>query len=278
MNRAGAPDPLYVKARRVLLDALEALGPQRASVVLVGAQAIYLHVGDADLGVAPYTTDGDVILDPTRLQERPLLADAMRGGGFLLGEQPGRWSKDGVPVDLMVPEALAGSGRRGARLGVHGDRVARRARGLEGALVDVCERTLTALDPEDARRLPVRVAGAAALLVSKLVKVSERVGDRARDKDALDIFRLLRGTSVAELQRGLNLLQRDARAQETTDEAQRQLRELFARAAAPGNDMLARALGAIEDEATLRVSCAALSEDLLAALSRAAGEDGRRTP
>jgi hypothetical protein len=27
MKRAGAPDPLYVKARRVLLDALEALGP-----------------------------------------------------------------------------------------------------------------------------------------------------------------------------------------------------------------------------------------------------------
>ena len=39
----GAPDPVYVLARRVLLDALQALGEQRSAVVLVGAQAIYLH-------------------------------------------------------------------------------------------------------------------------------------------------------------------------------------------------------------------------------------------
>ena len=38
----GAPDPIYVLARRALLDALEALGDQRRAVVLVGAQAIYL--------------------------------------------------------------------------------------------------------------------------------------------------------------------------------------------------------------------------------------------
>ena len=35
----------YVEARRVLLDALEALGAQRRAVVLVGAQAIYHRVG-----------------------------------------------------------------------------------------------------------------------------------------------------------------------------------------------------------------------------------------
>jgi hypothetical protein len=34
----------YVEARRVLLDALEALGAQRRAVVLVGAQAIYHRV------------------------------------------------------------------------------------------------------------------------------------------------------------------------------------------------------------------------------------------
>lgn len=36
-------DELYVLARRVLLDALEALGVHRDVCVLVGAQAIYLH-------------------------------------------------------------------------------------------------------------------------------------------------------------------------------------------------------------------------------------------
>jgi hypothetical protein len=51
-------DPEYVAARRVLLDALEALGPHRKAVVLVGAQAIYLHVGEGDMAVAPFTTDG----------------------------------------------------------------------------------------------------------------------------------------------------------------------------------------------------------------------------
>lgn len=33
----GAPDPRYVLARTVLLDALEALGDQRSAVIVVGA-------------------------------------------------------------------------------------------------------------------------------------------------------------------------------------------------------------------------------------------------
>jgi len=44
----GVPDPLYVRARAALLDAVEALGAHRDAIVLVGAQAIYLHTGDAD--------------------------------------------------------------------------------------------------------------------------------------------------------------------------------------------------------------------------------------
>jgi hypothetical protein len=64
----GDPDPLYVAARRVLLDALEAIEPHLGALVLVGAQAAYLHAGEADLAVAPYTTDGDLALDPTRLE------------------------------------------------------------------------------------------------------------------------------------------------------------------------------------------------------------------
>jgi integrase len=39
----GVPDPEYVLARRVLLDAIQVLGEQRSTVVLVGAQAIYVH-------------------------------------------------------------------------------------------------------------------------------------------------------------------------------------------------------------------------------------------
>ena len=53
MPGAKAPEPEYVAARRVLLDAYEALGTHRKAVVLVGAQAIHLHVGEGDLAVTP---------------------------------------------------------------------------------------------------------------------------------------------------------------------------------------------------------------------------------
>lgn len=121
----GAPDPLYAKAREVLLDALEALGPHRSSLVLVGAQAIYLHTGEADIAVAPFTTDADVIIDPGGLTDHPIIGEALQASGFLLGDQPGQWVKDDARVDLMVPEAVAGAGTRGARLGPHGNRAAR---------------------------------------------------------------------------------------------------------------------------------------------------------
>jgi hypothetical protein len=119
-------DPIYVDARRVLLDALVALAPHRAAVVVAGAQAVYLHTGSADLAVAPYTTDGDLALDPRRLGENPELETAMRDAGFHLAPkgdhvEPGTWlarsrvaGGDGfIPVDLIVPEAAStGAGAR----------------------------------------------------------------------------------------------------------------------------------------------------------------------
>ena len=47
-------EPLCVLARAVLLDALEALGDQRDALVLVGAQAIYLHAGNLVTNPATY--------------------------------------------------------------------------------------------------------------------------------------------------------------------------------------------------------------------------------
>ena len=64
-----------------------------------------------------------------------------------------------VPVDVLVPEAVAGTGRRAARLGDHGDRTGRRVRGLEGALVDHSGMRLTALGADDRRECDIRVAG-----------------------------------------------------------------------------------------------------------------------
>lgn len=45
MPGRGTPDPLSVAARRVLLDALEALGAQRRAAIVVGARAVYPPVG-----------------------------------------------------------------------------------------------------------------------------------------------------------------------------------------------------------------------------------------
>ena len=75
----------------VLLDALEALGEHREALVLVGAQAIYLRVGEADLAVASYTTDGDLAIDPRILVEVPPLEQKLSEAGFKRnGRNPGR--------------------------------------------------------------------------------------------------------------------------------------------------------------------------------------------
>lgn len=93
--------------------------------------------------------------------------------------QPGSWlSRKGVPVDLMVPEALAaGPGRRGARIPPHSRHATRRTAGLEAAVVDHAPMTIAALDATDARRVEIAVAGPGALLVSKLHK-SELAADQ----------------------------------------------------------------------------------------------------
>jgi hypothetical protein len=65
----GVPDPLYVRARTALLDAVGALHAHRHALVLVGAQAIYLHTGDADLAVAEYTTHADFTVSPADLAD-----------------------------------------------------------------------------------------------------------------------------------------------------------------------------------------------------------------
>jgi hypothetical protein len=159
--------------------------------------------------VAEYTTDADFTVSPADLADAPLLADLLIARGFTPREHPGGWlSPDGIYVDIMVPEQLAGAGRRGARLGAHGNRAARRAKGLEGALIDRELQTVAALDPEDDRTVELWVAGPGALLVAKVHKIAERVGaqDRVRDKDALDVLRLLREIDTADLADRLSVL------------------------------------------------------------------------
>lgn len=81
----------YLEARRVLLNALTAMEPPLGAVVLVGAQAAYLRTEGRIEGYQPFTTDADIVLDPTLLGPIPPLGDAMTAAGFILTDEPPTW-------------------------------------------------------------------------------------------------------------------------------------------------------------------------------------------
>jgi hypothetical protein len=276
-----AVDPRYVAARRALLDALIGLESHADALVIAGAQAVYLHTGDGDLAVAPFTTDADLAVNPERLASAPLIEAAMKEAGFqpaLLGGhvEPGIWMTEVevaggrllVPVDLIVPEAAAsGGGRRAARLGAHGRRAARRATGLEAALVDNAPRTIAALDPADSRSLIANVAGPAALLVAKAHKIHERVEsgrlDRLDDKDAADVVRLMQTTVPETVGTTLAQLEADPVAGGVSAAALDYLEALFGRRGRPGIDMATRAMRLALPAARVEAICSAYTTALL---------------
>lgn len=181
----------------------------------------------------------------------------------------GSAGRDGVPVDLLVPEALSGAGRRGARLGAHGNHVAHRARGLEAALIDNMPMTIGALEPNDRRSIEVTVAGPTALLVAKLHKIADRQADprRSDDKDALDVYRLLSSVPMDDLVAGVQVLLESSLSQDVTQQALSHLELLFGRATGDGSLMAARAVEGLQDTQTIVASCEALSQELLETLN-----------
>lgn len=264
---------MIVEARTALLDALDALAAHQDSVILVGAQAVYLHTGQASFAIAEATKDSDLAIDARALGDSPLIEDAMTSAGFVLdltSGQPGAWiSPKGVPVDLMVPESLSGArSRRAAKIPPHGGQVARRTLGLEAAVVDHSPRTVESLDG-DGRRATVHVAGPAALLVAKLHKIGERVDspDRLNDKDAHDIYRLLVATTTVDMATAARRLVADDLSRDVTRVAVGSLRNLFA--AGPdslGSVMAGRAEEGVGQPALVSASVSFLAQDLLAEL------------
>ena len=278
---ANTIDPRYVEARGVLLDALTALAPYKRAFIVAGAQAVHLRTGDADLAVAPYTTDGDLTLDPAFLGEDPLLEAAMMGAGFQLAlnqgrPEPGTWVRSvvingepfAVPVDLIVPErASTGEGTRGARLGVHGKMAARRARGLEAALVDHAPMRVSSLDAGNSRSVEAEVAGAAALLVAKAHKLHERVAagraHRLDDKDALDVLRLMQTTAPRDVGETFRTLGDHPIAGRPSLDALDYLDALFGRRGGLGVEMAARAVRVGLPPETVEAICTAYTARLL---------------
>lgn len=268
-------DELYLKSRGVLLDALEALEEHRDGLILVGAQAIYLYTGETDVPIATRTKDSDLVLDPALLKDDPLLENAMTEAGFhrnLASGQPGEWlDGEEIPVDLLVPESLGGrGGRRGARIPPHSKHAARKVAGLEAALVDNEPHLIAALDPDDSRSNLIKVAGPAALVVAKAHKLGERLASPKRlvNKDAHDLYRLLRATETEDVvSRYRRLLDEDP-SRAASERALAYLQELFAEPSSVGCRMAGETEGSVGDPETVAASTSALVNDLLAAVSR----------
>ncbi|MGW0432464.1 hypothetical protein ACWDV4_07945 [Micromonospora sp. NPDC003197] len=278
-----ATAPLYVAARRVLLDALDALADHRKAIILAGAQAIYVRTGGAELdaSVAPFTTDADLALDPRVLGAEPEIIGAMRAAGFYLTDEPGIWSTSTVvegrtvevPVDLLVPEALAGQGRRSAHLPDHGRNAARRTPGLEAAVADQSDVLISSLEPEvDDRAVMVPVAGAAALFVAKAHKLRQRFDDAARGrrdrlkaKDASDVIRLMQAEPADQVGRRLREIAADEMAGVSVREGVEHLNELFSRPRSPGVALAVDALrGALPSDFVQALATAYTAELLRA--------------
>lgn len=266
-------DEVYVRARRTLLDALEALRPYRDAIILVGAQAIYMHTGESDLAVAPFTTDADLALDPDSLATEPALETTLRAVGFAPSadvSRLGTWTSQqyGIDVDLLVPQAVGGRKGRGAHLEGHGDKAARQAQGLEAALVDRQPMVISALEESDPRQVDVNVAGPAALLIAKLYKLHDRRGSPTRqdNKDALDVYRLLRAFETQDLaEHYAQVLQEDV-SKEVASAALTYLEDLFGTESTPGSEMAGQAVIPLDDPEIVAASCAALAKDLAAAV------------
>ncbi|MBW8172123.1 hypothetical protein K0651_03555 [Ornithinimicrobium sp. Arc0846-15] len=277
MNNPGetnpAVDDMLVQSRIALLDALDALADHRDAVIIIGAQAVYLHAPPHLSPLAESTKDSDLAFDPRALNESPLIEEAMSKAGFVpdpTSQQPGAWQTPvGIPVDLMVPAALAGPGGtkvRGARLPPHHKRAMRRAHGLEATIVDNVLMPVQALGANDTRSIQVKVAGPAALIVAKVHKIVERLSSphRLNDKDAHDVYRLLKSVSTEDFVGGFTRLLQDEISQEATESALKALREHVA----PGSEstisrMAGRAEEGIGEPETVALATALLASDFL---------------
>ena len=269
-------DQHYIDARETLLDAVEALEPHSDAAILVGAQAVYVHMesDDDSFALSPFTYDADIALDPALLKDSPAIGDGMRRAGFRLTDQPRLYRKDdGAQVDLLVPKAVGGSGRRGARLDGHGNRAAMKVHGHEGALVSHMRRRIASLVLDSDRSCSLKVAGPAALVVAKVHKIGERLESSAGHrqaqlpKDALDIHRLLRAIDTAKLAGEFRLLRSHGNSSSVTLKALSMFQDLFGSRSGTGTELLVGSVGALENPAFIIESNVALSQDLLKAIA-----------
>ena len=281
MNQPGELDQGAVAARRLLLDVLEALGPARSRIVLVGAQAVLMHIGAGPAPVVLATFDGDLGLDP-RDPPTSDLAAVLEGVGLHLAEtdgalQPGIWvpkeSVEGVAlsIDVLVPEVFAPRrGKRGADIQGQRSDMARYVRGLEASIVDRQPRLIASLEPTDGRRTTAPVAGPSGLVIAKLHKLSDRIAnarrpDRVHSKDCYEVFRLMQLPEEQVLS-GWIAAASDEMARAISVSAIDMLEALFATEGAIGSSLAGEHVAEFEDPRLVRESAMVLARELVGKL------------
>lgn len=196
-------------SRRAIIDVVgTVLAPHRDALTLVGAHAVMLRT--AHLPVQPSATgDGDLGVTPSLVSADHPLLSLMTTAGFerRIESRPGLWGRGRdldssgrvywrEQIDLIVGQEMAGNTKTNSRSvrALGPDRMsAGSTAGIELSAFDRSEMEIGDLvDPT--RRATVNVAGSAALICSKAYKLGERIeagGERLRDKDAGDLWRLL---------------------------------------------------------------------------------------
>jgi hypothetical protein len=127
--------------------------------------------------------------------------------------------------------------------------------------------TISALADTDNRSFSLKVAGTGALLIAKAFKIADREGmSRQNDKDALDVFRILRGTETMNLCQQLHLLLEDDRSRKTAMKGLDLLRNQFLTKSSTGVKMVIRATELLADPDEMANSCIMLAEDMFSSL------------
>jgi len=135
-------------------------------------------------------------------------------------------------------------------------------------MVDNDFREIAAFEAADPRMVRLRVAGPAALLVAKVIKIEERREnpERHQPKDGLDLLRLLQATSTEAMAQRLVDLARDPLASGVTAAAMAALRRDGPDAAGLIASLAGAGVGNLADPDTIRGSVAILVEELLTAM------------
>lgn len=102
-------------------DAFDAFESHLDALVVIGAQAIYLHTGSLEVALAEFTTDGDVAVDPDHLGSDPLVeATLVDNSKMLIGSLEPSADPREFEVSVAGP-AAPGSAMAGAAEELVGD-------------------------------------------------------------------------------------------------------------------------------------------------------------